>query len=80
MKIAGREATKISEELTTYESAFRKFVMLQKKIGRTDEEGLQGQFKEVIERMETVVGRIMTKSKSDYDREKVDFRFTSLII
>jgi hypothetical protein len=30
--------------------------------------------------METVVGRIMTKSKSDYDREKVDFRFTSLII
>jgi len=80
LKIAGREETKISEELTTYENAFRKFVMLQKKVGRTNEEGLQGRFKEVIERMETVVGRIMTKSKSDYEREKVDFRFTSLII
>ena len=80
VKIRGRKATKISEELTTYENAFGKFVMLQKKVGRTDEEGLQGQFNEVIERMETVVGQIMTESKSDYKRAKVDFRLMSLII
>jgi PAS domain S-box-containing protein len=80
LKIPSRKATKISEELTTYENAFGKFVMLQKKVGRTDDEGLQGQFNEVIERMETVVGQIMTESKSDYERAKVDFRLTSLII
>jgi PAS domain S-box-containing protein len=80
VKIPGRKAMKISEELTTYENAFGKFVMLQKKVGRTDEEGLQGQFNEVIERMETVVGQIMTEIKSDYKRAKVDFRLMSLII
>jgi PAS domain S-box-containing protein len=79
-KIPNPKATNISEDLTSYENAFRKFVTLQKKVGRTDEEGLQGQFKKVIARMEAVVDQIMAESKLEYEKEKHDFRFMSLII
>jgi len=80
LKIPNPEATKISEDLTSYENAFRKFVTLQKKVGRTDEEGLEGQFIKVIARMETVVDQIMAESKLEYEKAKRDFRFMSLII
>jgi PAS domain S-box-containing protein len=79
-KIPNPRATKISEDLTLYENAFRKFVTLQQKVGRTDEEGLQSQFKEVTARMETVVDQIMAESKLEYDKAKRDFRFMNLII
>jgi PAS domain S-box-containing protein len=79
-KISSPKATKISEDMTSYENAFRKFVTLQKKVGRTDEEGLQSQFKKVIAKMETVVDKIMAESKLDYEKAKRDFRFMSLII
>jgi PAS domain S-box-containing protein len=80
LKIPSRQAMKISEELTAYENAFHQFTLLRKRIGRTDEEGLQRQFNEVVERMETVFGQIMTESKSEYERARLDFRLTSLII
>jgi PAS domain S-box-containing protein len=80
LKIPNPKAMKISEDLTSYENAFRKFVMLQKKVGRTDEEGLQGQFKNVIARMETIVDQIMAESKMEYEKAKHDFRFMSLIV
>ena len=79
-KISSPKATKISEDMTSYENAFRKFVTLQKKVGRTDEEGLQSQFKKVIAKMETVVDKIMAESKLDYEKAKRDFRFMSLVI
>ena len=78
--IPSPEAAKISENLTSYEIAFRKFVLLQKKVGRTDEEGLQSQFNKVIKKMELFVDEIMAESKSDYERAKRDFRLMSLII
>jgi len=80
LKIPNPESTKISEDLTSYENAFRKFVTLQKKVGRTDDEGLQGQFKKVIAKMETVVDQIMAESKLEYGKAKHDFRFMSLMI
>jgi PAS domain S-box-containing protein len=80
LKIPNPKAMKISEDLTSYENAFRKFVVLQKKVGRTDEEGLQGQFKNVIARMETIVDQIMAESKMEYEKAKHDFRFMSLIV
>jgi len=80
LKIPNPKAMKISEDLTSYENTFRKFVTLQKKVGQTDEEGLQGQFKRVIARMETVVDQIMVESKLEYGKAKQDFRFMSLII
>ena len=80
LKTPNPKATKISEDLTSYENAFRKFVVLQKKVGRTDEEGLQGQFKNVIARMETIVDQIMAESKMEYKKAKHDFRFMSLIV
>ena len=80
LKIPNPKATTISEDLTSYENAFREFVTLQKKVGRTDEEGLQSQFIKVIARMETVVDQIMAESKSDYESAKRDFRFMSLVI
>ncbi|MDH3829969.1 MAG: PAS domain S-box protein, partial [Desulfobacterales bacterium] len=80
LKIPNPKATTISEDLTSYENAFREFVTLQKKVGRTDEEGLQSQFIKVIARMETVVDQIMAVSKSDYESAKRDFRFMSLLI
>jgi len=80
LKIPNPKATKISEDLTAYENAFRKFITLQKKAGRTDEEGLQGQFNKVIARMEMVVDQIMAEGKLEYEKAKHDFRFMSLII
>ena len=80
LKIPDSGATKISENLTSYENTFRQFVTLQKKIGRTDEEGLQSQFKKVTAKMETVVDQIMAESKLEYQNAKRDFRFMSLII
>jgi PAS domain S-box-containing protein len=80
LKIPNPKATKISDDLTLYENAFRKFVTLQKKVGRTDEEGLQGQFKKVIARMESLVDQIMAESKLEYGKAKQNFRFMSLII
>ena len=79
-EIPSPEAAKIPENLTSYESAFGKFVTLQKKVGRTDEEGLQSQFNEVIKKMEILVDQIMAQSKSDYERAKRDFRLMSFII
>jgi len=79
-KIPSPEAAKIPENLTSYESAFGKFVMLQKKVGRTDEEGLQSQFNEIIIKMEVLIDQIMAQSKSDYERAKRDFRLMSFII
>jgi PAS domain S-box-containing protein len=80
LKIPNPKATRISEDLATYENAFRKFVTLQKKVGRTDEEGLQSQFKTVIAKMEAVVDQIMAQSKLEYKKAKRDFRLMSLII
>ena len=80
LKIPNPKATKISEDLTSYENAFRKFIILQKKVGRDDEEGLQSQFKKVIARMEIVVDQIMAESKLEYEKAKRDFRLISLII
>lgn len=79
-EIAGPRPALISENLSIYENAFHQFVMLQKKIGRTDEEGLQNQFGKVIKRMETVIDQITAESKSDYENAKRDFRRMSLII
>jgi PAS domain S-box-containing protein len=75
-----RGVMKISDELSTYENAFHQFTILQTKIGRTDEEGLQRQFNDVIKRMETVVDRIMAESRSQNLKAKHDFRLISLII
>ena len=80
LKIPSPRAAHISKKMTSYENAFGKFVMLQKKVGRTDEEGLQSQFNEVIKKMEILVDQIMAESKSDYERAKRDFRLMSLII
>ena len=80
LKISNPGAIRISEELASYENAFRKFVALQKKVGRTAEEGLQNQFKKVTANMETVVDQIMAQSKLDYEKAKHDFRFMSLTI
>jgi PAS domain S-box-containing protein len=80
LKIPNPKASKISEDLTSYENAFRKFVTLQKKVGRTDEEGLQSQFIKVIARMESVVDQIMAESKLENEKAKRDFRIMSLII
>ena len=79
-EIAGPRPALISENLSIYENAFHQFVMLQKKIGRTDEEGLQNQFGKVIKRMEIVIDQITAESKSDYENAKRDFRRMSLII
>jgi PAS domain S-box-containing protein len=80
LKIPNPRAIRISEDMASYENAFRKFVALQKKVGRTDEEGLQSQLKKVTAKMETVVDQIMAQSKLDYEKAKHDFRFMSLII
>jgi len=80
LNIPNVEAAQISQDLTAYENTFREFVALQKKVGRNDEEGLQGQFKKMIAKMETVVDQIMNESKLEYDKAKRDFRFMSLMI
>jgi PAS domain S-box-containing protein len=80
LKIPNPTAIRISEDLTSYENTFREFVTLQKKVGRTDEEGLQSQFQKVVARMETVVDQIMAESKLDYEEAKQNFRLMSLII
>jgi len=80
LKIPNRQALKISEKLTAYENAFYQFTLLQKKIGRTDEEGLQRKFNDVVEKMRIIFDNIMTESKSEYERARFDLRLRSLII
>ena len=56
-KLDGPESITILKRLNLYETAFKKYIAIQKKLGRTDEEGLQGDFLRVIRSMEPVIER-----------------------
>ena len=61
--ISDTETSGILKEINRYEKAFEQYLILQKKIGRTDKEGLQEDFAEVIDKMKPAIDHIYTEAK-----------------
>jgi len=78
--IAGPERAVISANLQKYETALQTFMDLQQKIGRSEAEGLQARFNQVIENMDILVEQITAESRTDYENAKHNFRLMSLCI
>ena len=55
IELNDNESNRILSELKTYETAFNKYVSLQEKIGRTNNEGLQGEFFRSIQSIEPYI-------------------------
>ena len=58
-QIGGDQQVAILKELKNYETAFKKYIDIKKKIGRTDKEGLQKEYVDVILAMKPLIGTIL---------------------
>jgi PAS domain S-box-containing protein len=55
-------APKMLQELVSYETAFDKYMVIEEKIGRTDQEGLQLQFVRMATQMKPVIDRFLAEA------------------
>jgi len=78
--ISDTETSEILTEINRYEKAFRQYLILQKKIGRTDEEGLQKDFAEVVAKMKPAIDRIYTDAKDANQKARNSLIVASILI
>jgi len=74
------EASKILTEINRYEDAFRQYLILQKRIGRTDKEGLRKEFAEVVNKMTPAIDRIYIDAKVSNQRARHSLIVASILI
>jgi len=67
-------------EIDRYEESFEQYLLLQKKIGRTDKEGLQQDFAEVITQMNPAIDRIYTEAKAENQNARQALITASIIV
>ena len=74
------DSTIILKELKVYETAFKKYLAIQEKIGRTEEEGLQGEFFRLIQSMEPFIERTVRDAHEANQNARRSFIKMSLLI
>ncbi len=79
------ESTDIDQEVTLreidrYEETFKQYLMLQKKIGRTEKEGLQKDFAVVIAKMKPAIDHIYSEAKEENQKARQALITASIII
>lgn len=70
LKIGTPEASNILKEINRYEESFSQYLILQKKIGRSDKEGLQKKFADVIDKMNPAIEKIYIGAKDANQRAR----------
>ena len=76
----GIDRTAILKSLDRYEETFEKYLMLQRKIGRTEKEGLQKDFAEVIVKMKPALDHIYSEAKDKNQNARQSLITASIII
>lgn len=79
-KSGNNKSTAILKELETYETAFKKYITIQEKLGRTDEDGMQGDFLHVIHSMEPVIEKTFQEAHMASQKARRNFIQMSLWI
>lgn len=80
LNLPRQKAKRILKKIDIYENAFKNYILLQKKIGRTDEEGLQKDFIAVIHKMKPVVDNIFTETQAANQKARHEFMIASILI
>jgi PAS domain S-box-containing protein len=82
-QIAGIPTTfpvEIVERIDAYESAFDRYLFLQKKIGRTDKEGLQKEYAQVVHEMKPAIYRIYREALDADQKARQSFMIVTALI
>jgi PAS domain S-box-containing protein len=74
------KASEILREIDRYEDAFEQYLVLQKKIGRTEKEGLQIAFAGVIAEMKPVIDHIYSEAKEANQKARQSLITASIFI
>jgi PAS domain S-box-containing protein len=74
------EAAAILKNLKIYETAFEKYINIQKKIGLTEESGLQGNFLQAVHGVEPVIERTLQEADLANKRARHNFIQVSFLI
>jgi len=78
--ISDTETSEILKEINRYEEAFEQYLILQKKIGRTDKGGLQKDFAEVIDKMKPAINHIYAEAKDANQKARHSLIVASIFI
>jgi len=78
--ISDTETSEILKEINRYEESFGQYLILQKKIGRTEKEGLQKDFAEVIDKMKPAIDHIYTEAKEANQKARHSLIVASILI
>jgi len=74
------DITSTLQEIDRYEETFKQYLMLQKKIGRTEKEGLQKDFAAVIAEMKPVIDHIYSEAKGENQKARQALITASIVI
>jgi signal transduction histidine kinase len=74
------DRTAILQEVDRYEEAFEQYLMLKKKIGRTQKEGLQKDFAAIITKIKSAIGHIYSEAKNENQKARQALITASVII
>ena len=74
------DRTATLQEIDQYEETFEQYLMLQKKIGRTEKEGLQKDFAVVIAKMKPAIDHIYSEAKGESQKALQALIAASIII
>ena len=77
---AGIDRAATLREIDRYEETFKQYLMLQKKIGRTEKEGLQKDFAVVIAKMKPAIDHIYSEAKGESQKARQALITASIII
>jgi len=79
-EIDNNDITATLQEIDRYEETFDQYLMLQKKIGRTEKEGLQKDFTAVIAEMKPVIDHIYSEAKGENQKARQALITASIVI
>ncbi len=74
------DRTATRQEIDRYEETFKQYLLLQKKIGRTEKEGLQKDFAAVIAKMKPAIDYIYSEAKDENQKARQALITASIII
>ena len=74
------DRTATLQEIDRYEETFKQYLMLQKKIGRTEKEGLQKDFAVVVAKMKPAIDHIYSEAKGENQKARQALITASIII
>lgn len=80
VRVDNIEKSAVTQGLDRYEETFEMYLMLQRKIGRTEKEGLQKDFAEVVAKMKPSLDYIYSEAKDENQKARQSLITASIVI